>query len=200
MIKNILWIGANDMREIRKENLADKYKNGLFIEAIPTVYEKLKKNLSNINKIFNTNYIAINSLVTNECNKNYMFNVFSNTGLSSSIYGIGKDWKESNKHIKIQESINLISTTIESILKEYKWENIKYDVVLDVQGAELDVLKGFSLTNLSNIQEIRVEISTKQFYEGGVLFDEIHQFFTDNGFKINNLPHKDHMDVIYTKI
>ena len=44
MRKNILFIGANDMREIGK--YVSKYKNGLFIEAIDYTYERLKHNLS----------------------------------------------------------------------------------------------------------------------------------------------------------
>ena len=40
------------------------YKEGLFIEADPNVFLRLKKNLKRVNSKYNTNYIALNKLVT----------------------------------------------------------------------------------------------------------------------------------------
>ena len=193
--KNLLFIGANDMAEI--EEFVDKYNNGLFIEAIPYTFERLKKNLIKSKK-YNTNYIPLNHLVTSEANKEYIFNIFNNDEGSSSIYEPNQnEWQWS--HVKIKEQIKLKSSTIVSILKEQNWENKKYDVVLDVQGAELEVLKGFG-PNLLNINSIRVEISTREFYKGGVLFEELNSFFINNNFKLNDNPTSNHCDVIYSRI
>ena len=88
------------------------------------------------------NYIPINALVTSVKNKKYKFNIFNNQECSSSIYEPNdKNWRWNVKKI---EEIELISTTIEDIIKEYKWEDKKYDCIIDVQGAEMEVLKGFS--------------------------------------------------------
>lgn len=194
--KNILFIGANEMDEI--DNYIYKYNNGLFIEAIPKVYNELKRNLNNCKK-YNTNYIAINNLVTSEVDKTYKFKVFNNNGASSSIYDPNSEnWEWNN--VQIESEIILKSTTIENILKEQNWENIKYDVVLDVQGAELEVLKGFGLNNLNNIEELLVEISIKEIYKGGVLFDELHDFLTEHGFKLSSLPKSTHCDVKYVRL
>ena len=47
--KNIVWIGANDMKsEITW--IHNYYNNGLFIEAIPFTYERLKKIFYHIQK------------------------------------------------------------------------------------------------------------------------------------------------------
>jgi FkbM family methyltransferase len=191
--KNILFIGANDMYEIF--NYLDKYNNGLFIEAIPDTFYKLQNNLNNT-KNYNTNYIAINKLVASESGKLFKFNVFNNGGASSSIYEPNmQNWLWSD--VKINNEIEILSTTIEEILKQYKWENIEYDVVLDVQGAELEVLKGFGFNNLNNIKELTVEISRKEFYKGGVLFDELNNFLINNNFNLINSPINDHCDVKY---
>jgi FkbM family methyltransferase len=192
--KNILFIGANDMCEIH--DYVNEYNNGLFIEAIPSVYEKLKVNLINAKKLYNTNYVPINKLVTSENDKEYTFNVFNNSGASSSIYEPNIDtWQWDS--IRVEEQIKLISTTIQDVLKEYNWENIKYDLVIDVQGAELEVLKGF--TYFDNINSLRIEISTEEFYKGGILFNELNYYLVSNKFIPVNKPSLNHCDVIYIR-
>jgi FkbM family methyltransferase len=190
--KNLLFIGANDMREIR--DYVRTYKNGLFVEAIPATFERLKLNLLQPN----TNYKAINSLVTSEPGKTYKFNVFSNMEASSSIYEPNEtEWMWN--HIHVTHQIDLVSTTVANLLSEEGWEDKRYDLVLDVQGAELEVLKGFGKSNLANIDMVVVEVSTKQFYKGGVLFDELNAFFIQNGFKLRGAPSDVHTDVVYDR-
>ena len=194
--KNLLFIGANDMNEI--DNYKNDYKNGLFIEPIPDVYNKLKEYLNNCNKNHNTNFKAIKKLVTDKEGTNYDFKVFSNNGASSSIYNKDKDWAWNG--IDVNKVIKIKSTTIKNILIKEKWENTIFDVVLDVQGAELKVLRGFSKKFLNNISKLTVEISKKKYYKGGVLFKTLNKFLVDNGFKIESEPIHDHQDVVYHKI
>ena len=195
--KNILFIGANDMSEI--SNYVTDYQNGIFIEALPSVFKKLTDNLQNANNKYKTNYIPINCLVTDKPDKEYTFNVFSNNGASSSIYeSNASEWQW--KHVQKVDEIKLKSTTIESILKDQKWEDMKYDLVLDVQGAELDVLKGFNASSFKNIDQITTEVSTKEFYKNGVLFDDLNTFIVNLGFKIHGLPKQNHCDVIYKRL
>jgi len=197
--KNILFIGANDMVEI--ESYVNEYKNGLFIEAIPSVFQKLKQNLENINNKYETNYIAINCLVTDEFDKEYTFNVFSNNGCSSSIYEPNPlSWRLDWIDVKVVDTIILKSTTIKNILNEYNWENIKFDVVMNVQGAELLVLKGFDKNNIRNIQQLTTEISTEPFYKDGVLFSELNNFITSHGLMLNSNIISNHCDVLYKRL
>lgn len=195
-VNNLLFIGANDMREI--SDYTRRYKNGIFIEANEEHLEQLENNLKNANKKYNTNYIAINKLVTSKINEKHTFNVFSNNGASSSIYEANEEewwWKATKK----THEITLISTTIEHLITENNWNKKKYDVVLDVQGAELVVLNGFGKDNLKNICKLTVEISTKEFYKGQVLFPELNDFLVKNGFEIVSPPKKNHCDVIYIR-
>jgi FkbM family methyltransferase len=194
--KNLLFIGANNMGEI--SNYTHLYKNGIFIEALPNVYQQLKDNLKKANQKYNTNYIAINKLVTSKINEKHNFNVFSNNGASSSIYEPNKEEWQWN-HVKKIQNITLISTTIEHLIKQSNWNNKKYDVVLDVQGAELVVLNGFGKDNIKNICKIKVEISTKEFYKGGVLFTDLNNFLVKNGFEIVSPPESNHCDVTYIR-
>jgi len=194
---NLLFIGANDMNEISE--YTSKYQNGLFIEAIPNVFEQLQNNLEQANKMFNTNYVALNYLVTDTPGKEYIFNIFSNNGASSSIYEPNPSiWQWSN--VTQVDTIKLTSTTIEILLKEQGWDNMQYDLILDVQGAELDVLKGFGENNLKNVNVLTTEISTEQFYKDGVLFRDLDAFLTKQGFKLLELPDSNHCDVKYKRI
>lgn len=195
--KNVLFIGANDMCEV--SDYINDYQNGLFIEAIPNVFNQLVQNLNFANINYNTNYIPINSLVSYEPDIEYNFNILNNNGASSSIYEPNPTiWKWPNTH---QTGVlKLKSTTVELILKEYKWENIQYDLILDVQGAELDVLKGFGEHNFNNIRKITTEISTEQFYKNAVLFDDLNKFIINLGFKLDAPPENNHCDVTYTRI
>lgn len=196
--KNLLFIGANNMAEILNDRYPHLYKNGIFIEAIPDIYQELKYNLRKTNQKYNTNYIAVNKLVTSKINEKHYFNVFSNNGASSSIYEPNKQewcWP----HVKQTHKIALISTTIEHLINENSWNEKKYDVVLDVQGAELVVLNGFGKDNIKNICKIKVEISRKEFYKGGVLFTDLNNFLIKNGFKIVSPPMTNHCDVTYIR-
>jgi FkbM family methyltransferase len=193
--KNLLFIGSSHMSEIFK--YTPEYKNGIFIEARPNIYEQLKNNLSSANDKCNTNYIPINKLVTSKIGEKHIFNVFNN-GDSSSIYGPNNEvWQWPT--VKKNDEITLISTTIEHLLRENNWNEKKYDVVLDVQGAELVVLNGFGKDNLKNIEKIQVEVSTEQFYKGGVLFPELNDFFVKNGFELTTPLAGNHCDVIYVR-
>ena len=193
---NLLFIGASYMGEI--SNYIDNYSNGIFIEAIPDVFNSMKKHLTNINTIYNTNYIPVKALVTSKNGDVMDFNIFSNHGMSSSIYKPGKyasEWDVEHTH-----TIKLISTTIKDILNKYNWNDKKYDVVLDVQGAELEVLKGFSEDNLKNINVIKTEISKKEYYKQGVLFNQLNEFFVKKNFKLLKEPESDHCDVYYINL
>jgi FkbM family methyltransferase len=194
--KNLLFIGASYMAEI--SDYIDNYQSGIFIEAIPDIFNSMNKYLLNTNTIYDTNYIPVKALVTSKKGDVMDFNIFSNHGQSSSIYKPGKyasEWDVEHTH-----TIKLISTTIKDILNEYNWNDKKYDVVLDVQGAELEVLKGFSENNLKNINIIKTEISKKEYYKGGVLFNELNDFFVKNNFKLLQEPKLDHCDVIYQNL
>jgi len=50
--------------------------------------------------------------------------------------------------------------------------------VLDVQGAELLVLKGAGKL-LRNCMSLLIEVSTRQVYSGGVLFNDLECFLSD---------------------
>ena len=82
--------------------------------------------------------------------------------------------------IEVSSKIKLITSRLETILEGYS----KFDfLVLDVQGAELEVLKGLG-RRLEDINWIFTEVSKKNdLYEGGVLYLEIKKYLEDAGFE-----------------
>ena len=67
---------------------------------------------------------------------------------------------------------------METLLKEVSGPCL---VKIDVQGAELDVLKGFG-DRLADIQTLIVEAPFEAAYDGGSNFDDIYRFLTAQGF------------------
>ena len=73
-------------------------------------------------------------------------------------------------------------------------------VVLDVQGAELMVLKGFG-TLLNYISSIKVEVSTYEVYLGGASYFELRSFLVKQGFTPLWEPQEhSHTDILFVKI
>ena len=175
---NIIIIGSNDMWEI--ENYTNKYKNGVFIEADPNIYLQLKENLNK----YNLNYTPINKLITNIHNKEYEFNIFNNNSCSSSIYKPNVDkWMWNN--VSQNNTIKIYSTRMKNIIEKLKWNNIIIDVIIDVQGAELEVIKSFD-NYINNINCIQIESSSTDFYIGQSTVLEVHKYLINKGFVLLN--------------
>lgn len=74
-----------------------------------------------------------------------------------------------------------------------------YDaMILDVQGYELEALKGATET-LSRLSWIRCEVSTVEMYAGQPLLEEIDGFLTSRGFERTALNPGIHEDAIYER-
>ena len=191
----VVFIGANDMCEIAKYNKI--YNRGLFVEAMPHVHKKLARVLESANILYNTQYTAVNALITSE-SRAYEFNVFNNFGASSSIY---KSNEACWNFPDVQQiyAIPLQSQTMDELMKDFN--EPKFDLILDVQGAELEVLKGCG-PYFNRIQTITTEVSLKQIYDVGVLFEELNAFFESHGFTLHpafvgRVP--EHGDVVYIR-
>jgi len=167
MKEKVLFIGANDMREISLYQ--DVYKEGLFIEPIPEVFKELEKN----------------------------FHLYSTDNLyaSSSIFKMHKNEQD---RLGYKETIKLQSKRMSNIISLFNLDIKNYDVVIDVQGAELEVLKSFD-DHINKIDWLKTEISTTDiYYEGGVLFNELNSFLNEHKLFTKGVA-QGHMDLIYEK-
>lgn len=189
MVEGIIHIGAHVMSEIEIV-FPQFFARGIFIEAMPQVMEELKKNLVQCNRKYNVDYKAINALISNSDGKDCDFVTFQRIGNESTEFFSGQssmyepcaeNWPAPN--IKIYKKIKLKTTRMTTLIKQHKIDMSQYKcMVIDVQGGELEVLKSLDDYLVKYVRNLRIEVSTKLYYQGGVLFDDVHNFLLDKGF------------------
>ena len=171
-------------------------KDVIWIEAIPKIYEDLKNNIYNF-----SNQKAYNYLITNNDNEQKNFFISNNDGASSSIYEFG-DYHNNfdSRKFKMTNKIKLNTTTLETFLIKENIDLKDYNFwTIDVQGAELEVLKS-AKNFIKFCKYLYIEISMKEFYKGGVQFDELNTWLNQKGFEISWDPKDVHTNVLYKKI
>jgi FkbM family methyltransferase len=121
---------------------------------------------------------VIEALAWSEDARDITLNI-TNFSPASSVFDL-RPSRDFYPSIEVSSQIKLSTSRLETILDVED----KFDfLVLDVQGAELEVLKGLG-RRLAEINWIFTEVSRKNdLYEGGVLYLELKQYLENNGFK-----------------
>jgi FkbM family methyltransferase len=100
----------------------------------------------------------------------------------------------------VQDEITLPCTKLSTVMKEHGLTKVDC-IWMDLQGAELIALQSLE-EFLSTVQYIYTEVSHRPIYSGQVMFNDIEQFLTANGFArctpIN--PQCWQEDVIYARV
>lgn len=189
----------NDFIKQGKYKWLEEYKiNTLFdVGANVGEFSKLLKQILPNSKIFCFEPIKDCQLELNKLKEKYSDIEIFNFGIgetekeinlyknkfnpSSSILKLNKLHTEAFPYTSeySEEKIKIIS--LDSIFAKL---NIKKNILLkiDVQGFELEVLKG-AKESLSQIKLIIVELSTEVLYENQPLFNEVYKYLTDRAFK-----------------
>lgn len=195
----IIHVGANDGYELPIYT-EDQVAHVVWVEAIPSVYERLLTNIANYTDK-PTKHYPIQALIADENGKKYTFHLTNNGCQSSSIYepndGVWK-WE----YIGVEDTVELESRRLDDVLHEHQIDPSLFDyLVVDVQGSEDLVLKSVG-EYLDPIKWIEIEVSTKEFYKGGVLFPELSKQLNELGFKCLTDPIHidDHCDVIFQRV
>jgi FkbM family methyltransferase len=171
--KGIIHIGAHLMEE-RADYLRYGFRNTIWIEANPNIYEQIKERISNTEeKVFQ---FAASDIDDQEI----VFNI-TNNGQSSSIL-------ELEKHsiyypsIVVTDKISVKTRRMDTLIKNNHIDIHNYNFInIDVQGAELLVMKGFGEL-LNNIDFIYSEINTNSLYKNCSLVEEIDEYLLGYGF------------------
>ena len=167
----ILHIGAHHGQEAlfyKRLNLPV-----LWVEADPISFAELKKNISNY-----PNQTCRNFIAHSVCEENSEFHIASNNGESSSIFPIAVNeyWEGlENVGVNYLPAMKIDCAIPSSVIKKYSYW------VIDVQGAELEVLKG-SLKSLRFCRYLNLEVSQGTFYKGGAHYIDLKQFLENLGF------------------
>jgi FkbM family methyltransferase len=88
-----------------------------------------------------------------------------------------------------------ITTTLDTIVAENKWE-LPDLLKIDVQGAEVDVLKGAEKT-LSNCRDIILEAQHVNYNDGAPKIDQVKNYLESIGFHLVNIITKNNIDGDY---
>jgi len=175
-VSGVIHIGANEGQE--RFEYSKHGLNVIWVEPIPSVFQKLVKNIENFPK-----QKALNYLITADDHSEYEFKISNYDGGSSSIFdlsGHAEIWPS----IHYVKSIKIQGHTLGSVIANHDIAMNNYQaLIMDVQGAELMVLMG-AQKYLKCFKYIKVEASDFELYAGGCLLDEITNFLIEHDFMI----------------
>ena len=70
--------------------------------------------------------------------------------------------------------------------------------MIDLQGSELLALKGAE-ESIKFCKSISIEISKKEYYTGGAMWEEIKDYLEKRNFQVCDNPKADHAEVLFIK-
>lgn len=166
----VLHIGAHVGQEANTYALANK--RVLWVEAIPEVYRTLCTNIQK-HKLQS----AMN-LLLGDVEKSVEFHISENQAESSSVF---KFSKTSRFGVQMKETLTLQMRRLDSILTSREVRDSYSHWVIDVQGAELLVIKGAG-SLIRDCVSLDIEVSTYETYEGGAQLGDIVEYLGQWGF------------------
>lgn len=171
----VIHVGANTGQE--REIYAAHGLPVLWIEPLPGIFEKLVENLGGY-----LNQHAACRLLTDCDGVEYEFGIANNGGQSSSIFPFAehkKIWPD----VDYSSTVRLKSTTLKNLINIANIDLKLYNtLILDVQGAELLVLKGAG-EHLSQFRFIRCEAADVELYKGACLLKDLDEYLLPRGFE-----------------
>lgn len=172
--RGVIHVGGNTGQE-----LADYYANGveysIWVEAIPEVYERLAANAANYPCA-----MCFNACIGEVDGKEVEFNISSNDGESSSVLELGLHTKY-HPTVTYIDKVKMKAVRMDTLLSacpelEYNFLNI------DVQGAELSVMKSFG-ESIAQFESIYTEVNSDEVYIGCCRVEQIDEYLAKYGFE-----------------
>lgn len=187
--KGVIHVGAHLGTEI------DIYrslgiKNMILFEPIPDIFNKLTDRINNT-KLIDENIRLINKALGSSIDRREMWIESANGGMSSSLlkpmfHTIQYPWITFDT--KIEVDISTLDIELSQNTEVYNILNI------DVQGYELEVLKGSS-KSLKEIELIFLEVNAVKMYDSCSLVDEIDYFLRELNFYRRDTDWYKHEDI-----
>ncbi len=201
-LETLVHVGAHLAQE-RFSYEAAGFRRVLWIEGSPKTYARLAHVIEEHQQTLDTNgtpvrHQALCALLTDRLGDNVDLREFSNDGMSSSIFSPSQENTERWPDVfETGAREHLRSETLDTVLERLGYLDVIDVLVVDVQGAELLVLRGAEKT-LSRVKAVITEASTRQYYVGGVLFPELNAFLESYGLVALSLPRR-HGDILYLR-
>jgi FkbM family methyltransferase len=167
-ISGIIHIGAHQGQEVR-EYVENGYQDIIMFEPLSENFRVLEENLKNMNANISAYQVALG----NE-EKNVVMYLSDNGLLSSSVL-------KPKVHLQLHPSVGFPGVEevemkrLDSFVEETKNFNF---INMDVQGYELEVLKG-GMETLKHIDYVYCEVNRDELYEGNVFIEDLDKFLAD---------------------
>lgn len=206
--KTIVHVGAHLGQE------AEKYERWgaaqvIWIEAEPGAYARLCAHIETVRALPRPwfarlmlrpkcTHVCVQALVGDEAGKTATFHIFNNDGASNSIFSMHEESKKRFPLLaETGEVMHIEMERLDTLLERIGVSRTDV-LVVDVQGAELLVLRGAERI-LKTAKYLAVEVSTTPFYQGGVLLSELEPWLEARGLKRRTRVRRTHMDAIFSR-
>jgi FkbM family methyltransferase len=175
--RGVIHIGAHAAQEA-SDYAHHELEPVRWFEAIPSLVERAKLHLAQY-----PNQEIHEALFWSEPGEEKVFNLASNDLGSSSIFDFHLH-SASYPEVKMSDSLLLVTTTLDIEVSNYSKlsEKVAY-LVLDVQGAELEVLRG-AANSLERFDVIMSEVSTRELYKGAPVYSNLIDWLKVHGFTL----------------
>jgi FkbM family methyltransferase len=175
-IHGVIHVGASGGQE--RDLYAKFGQRVLWIEPIPHVFDVLSQNI----KSFPLQR-AVNRLITDRDDAEYVFHVANNYGMSSSILPLDRH-QEMWPEVKFESQMSLRSITLDTLLAEMAVKPRDYEaLVIDTQGSELLVLNG-ARQLLGGIKYVKTEAADFEAYSGCAKVADLESFLSNFNFAL----------------
>lgn len=170
----MMHVGAHQAEEFQEYETNNMMGSGkcFWVEALPARFEELKTFFED-----KPRHKVIHALAWGVSGVTMKMNVTNRTA-SSSVFELGEH-ANFYKEIHVVETLKIVSKRLDETVSIS--ENFDF-LVLDVQGAELEVIKGMG-DLLTKVNWLFLEVSKKELYLGGALVDEVDTYLRDKGFR-----------------
>ena len=169
-VKGVVHIGAHYGEEIR-EYVDNGIQKITVFEPLSKNFEVLAERLQNVNADIQGYQVALGS----QKGTATMY-LSSNEAQSSSIL-------KPKEHLEHHPDVTFNGTEeVEvSVLDDYDLGDVNF-INMDVQGYELEVLKGGEKT-LNNVDYVYCEVNRGEMYENNAMIDDIDKYLGEYGFE-----------------
>jgi FkbM family methyltransferase len=197
--KGIVHVGAHAGGEMA-EYLTLNPSVIVWVEANPTIFGYLEQHLTPELRKGPPRQIALNSLIGSRDGDVVEFHVFSNFGLSSSVFRatplLTDTWPDV---VETGQVLSLTSSRLDTLLSGEDISSDDVDVLIfDIQGAELMALQGAG-EYLKAAKFIEAELSQAAIYDGAPLASEVDTYLVSAGFhRETEIPW--HGDAVYRRV
>jgi FkbM family methyltransferase len=172
-VRGVIHVGAHLVQE-RFFYQNEGYEPVCWLEAIPEIASASAELLKDFRK-----QRIINSALWSINDANLIMNVTDGEGSSSSLLDLHLH-KSVHPNVTLNRKIQVTTSTLDSQNLDM---NLYNTLVLDTQGAELEILKG-STKSLTAIDQIVCEVSIRELYKNAPMVAEISGFLKSQGFEL----------------